>query len=126
MNLPNANIFFVSREEGFEELKNGILSCYKRHDCNLKAPMRVRFEGEGTCREWANSQISSACNENCARRNWCQGKTTHFFEGESYHMLPVHDQTVRYTEAFRAVGRIIAHSVLHKVVNSSETVLGCN
>ncbi len=38
--------FFVSREEGSEELQRDILSYYKRHDCNLKARMRVRFEGE--------------------------------------------------------------------------------
>ena len=38
--------FVVSRQEGLEELKNDILSCYKNSRCRLKAKMRVRFEGE--------------------------------------------------------------------------------
>jgi hypothetical protein len=31
--------FFVSREEGLEDLKRDILGCYKQHDCNLRAKM---------------------------------------------------------------------------------------
>jgi hypothetical protein len=36
-----------------------------------------------------------------------------FLEGEKDHLLPVHDQTLRLTGAFKALGRIIGHSVLH-------------
>lgn len=38
--------FTVSREDGPEELKKDILSCYKSSSCSLTAVPRVRFEGE--------------------------------------------------------------------------------
>ena len=40
------------------------------------------------------------------------GKPLTFFEGEE-HKLPIHEQTLRCTGAFRATGRIIGHSCLH-------------
>ncbi len=49
--------FYVSRLEGSEELKRDILSLYKNQKKNLRAPMKVRFDGEegvgsGTVREF--------------------------------------------------------------------------
>ena len=36
-----------------------------------------------------------------------------FFEGQPDHRLPVHDQSLRLTGTFKALGRIIGHSILH-------------
>ena len=41
------------------------------------------------------------------------GKPIAFFEGEPDHRIPVHDSALRLTGSFKAVGRIIGHSVLH-------------
>lgn len=41
------------------------------------------------------------------------GKPTIFFEGENDHRVPIHDHSMRLTGAFKAVGRIIGHVVLH-------------
>ena len=37
-----------------------------------------------------------------------------FFEGQPDHRLPVHDQSLRLTGTFKALGRIIGHSILHR------------
>ena len=105
--------FVVSRQEGLEELKNDILSCYKNSRCRLKAKMRVRFEGEngvgsGPIREFLLSAMKIV-QEGIGK----EGKPVIFFEGQDDHKLPVYDQSLRCTGAFRAVGRIIGHSVLH-------------
>jgi hypothetical protein len=36
-----------------------------------------------------------------------------FFEGEKDHIVPIHNQTLRCTGSFRAIGRIIGHSFIH-------------
>ena len=39
-----------------------------------------------------------------------------FFEGQPDHRLPVHDQSLWLTGTFKALGRIIGHSILHGVL----------
>ncbi|CAB4004248.1 Hypothetical predicted protein, partial [Paramuricea clavata] len=41
------------------------------------------------------------------------GKPLMFLEGEDDHKVPIHDKALRCTVAFKAIGRIIGHSVLH-------------
>ena len=36
-----------------------------------------------------------------------------YFEGEDDHKVPVHNQALRQTGSFKAIGRILAHSFLH-------------
>ena len=76
--------------------------------------MRVRFEGEegagsGPIREFLLCAMKILQEEIGEKR-----KPIIFFEGEDDHKLPVHEQTLKCTGAFRAVGRIIGHSVLHR------------
>ena len=103
----------VLREDGIEELKRDILSCYKNNQCRLRAIPRVRFEGEeglgsGPIREFL------MCAMNIVQEGIDKhGKPLKFFEGEKEHKLPIHEQTLRCTGAFRAIGRIIGHSCLH-------------
>lgn len=111
-NAPR-QLFTVSRMEGVEELKRDIFACYKGRRNNLKARPRVRFEdeegaGSGPVREFLL----------CAIKTVDEGmritsKPTIFFEGEKDHRLPVHDQALRLTGAFKAIGRIIGHCALH-------------
>ena len=101
------------RKQGSKELKRDILSCYKQHDCNLKARMRVRLEGKEGAGSGPIREFLVCAMKIVQEGIGSKGKPLIFFEGESDHMLPVHDQTLRCTGAFRAVGRIIAHSVLH-------------
>ena len=42
------------------------------------------------------------------------GKPLVFLEGEDDHKVPIHDQALRCTGAFKALGRIIGHSFLHE------------
>ena len=105
--------FVVSREDGMEELKRDILSYYKDCSCKLNAKIRVKFEGEegvgnGPIREFLLCAMKIA-------QDGIGGGKRHiiFFEGEKDHILPVHDQTLRCTGSFRAIGRIIGHSFIH-------------
>ena len=36
-----------------------------------------------------------------------------YFEGQADHKVPVHNQALRQTGSFRALGRIMGHSFLH-------------
>ena len=88
------------------------MSCYKNNQCRLRAIPRVRFEGEeglgsGPIREFLMCAMNIV-QEGIDR----DGKPLTFFEGEE-HKLPIHEQTLRCTGAFRATGRIIGHSCLH-------------
>ena len=103
--------FVVSQEEGTEELKRDILGYYKDKTCKLTAKPRVRFEGEegvgsGPVREFFLCAMKLV-HEGIGGT----GKPILFFEGD--HKLPTHDQSARSTGAFKAIGRIIGHSVLH-------------
>ncbi|KAK3751920.1 hypothetical protein QZH41_007937 [Actinostola sp. cb2023] len=80
---------------------------------NLKARLRVRFEdeegaGSGPVREFLS----------CALKTIDEGISTTskpiiFFEGQKDHRLPMQDQALRLTGAFKAIGRIIGHCALH-------------
>ena len=105
--------FRISRQEGSEELKRDILGCYKQPSYKLKARMCVRFEGEdgtgnGPIREFLLSAMTIP-DEGIGTNE----KPLVFFEGENDHKLPIHDQSIRCTGAYKAIGRIIGHSVLH-------------
>ena len=106
-------LFSVSRMEGLEELKRDVLLHYKSKKANLKARPRVRFEheegaGSGPVREFLSSAMQIAA-EGIAS----SFKPVIFFEGDKDHRLPVHDQSLRLTGAFKAIGRIIGHCALH-------------
>jgi len=106
-------LFSVSRMEGVEELKRDILVNYKSKKSNLKAQPRVRFEGEegagsGPVREFLLGAMKIA-DEGIANTF----KPIMFFKGDKDHRLPVHDQSLRLTGAFKAIGRIIGHCALH-------------
>ena len=105
--------FNVSREDGLEELKKDILSHYKDSNCKLTAKPRVRFEGEegvgsGPVREFLMCAMKIV-------QDGIGGARRHviFFEGEEDHQIPLHDQALRCTGSFKAIGRIIGHSFIH-------------
>ena len=104
--------FIVTREDGMEELKRDILSNYKSGNCKLNAKPRVCFEGEGVgggpIREYF------LCAMKIAQEGIGGGRRAIiFFEGEKDHLVPIHDQALRCTGSFNAIGRIIAHSFIH-------------
>jgi hypothetical protein len=106
--------FTVSREDGLDELKKDILGCYKSPQVKLRAKLRVKFEGEGgvgsgPVREFLLCAMKIV--EDGVEKG---GKPLLFFEGEEDHKVPIHDQALRCTGAFRAIGRIIGHSILHE------------
>ena len=106
-------LFTVSRLEGIEELKIDVLVHYKSRTSNLKAHPRVRFEqeegdGSGPVREFLSIAMKIA-DEGMATSS----KPVIFFEGEKDHRLPFHDQSLRLTGSFKAIGRIIGHCALH-------------
>lgn len=105
--------FYVSRLEGSEEMKRDILGLYKDPRKNLKARPKVRFEGEegvgtGPVREFF------VCALGIPREGISgSGKPVVYFEGESDHLLPIHNQMLQQMGAFTCIGKIIGHSILH-------------
>lgn len=111
-NIPR-QLFAVCRSDGIEELKVDILTAYKNPNTNLKARPRVRFEGEegvgaGPTREFFLSAVKLV-----EDGIGFSAKPVIYFEGEADHKVPVHNQALRQTGSFRAVGRILGHSFLH-------------
>jgi hypothetical protein len=104
--------FRVSREESTEELKRDILGYYKDKTCKLTAKSRVRFEGEEGVGSGPFREFFLCAMELVHEGIGGTGKPILFFEGEEDHKLPTHDQSARSTGAFKAIGRIIGHSVL--------------
>ena len=89
------------------------MSHYKDSQCQLKAKPRVRFEGEegvgsGPIREFLLCAMLIPQDGIGGSR-----KPVIFFEGEQDHLIPIHDQTLRCTGSFKAIGRIIGHSFIH-------------
>jgi len=79
----------------------------------LKARPGVRFEdeegaGSGPVREFLLTAMIIA-DEGIGNTF----KPVIYFEEEKDHRLPLHDQSLRITGAFKAIGRIIGHCALH-------------
>ena len=111
--VPKERIF-LCRLDGVNEMKREIMGIYKNPKTNLNRAPKVRFEeedgvGSGPVREFLNNVIK-IIEEGIPSSS---GKPLMFLEGESDHRLPIHDQSLRLTGAFKAVGRMISHSVLH-------------
>lgn len=109
-------LFSVSRMEGSEALKGDIFVHYKDRRTKFRARPRVRFEneegvGSGPLREFllnARKICDEGLGSPCGKT-----KPVIFFEGQSNHRIPIHDQSLRLLGAFKAIGRIIGHCALH-------------
>ena len=104
--------FCVCRVDGLSELRTDIMGIYKKPDLKLTANPKVRFEeedavGSGPIGEFLVSAIS-VIDEGIPSSSGIS-KPLIFFEGEKDHRIPIHDRS----GAFKAVGRIIGHSILH-------------
>ncbi|XP_031573313.1 uncharacterized protein LOC116307286 isoform X2 [Actinia tenebrosa] len=105
---------FLSRLDGITEMKREIMGIYKNPQTNLHRAPRVCFEEEdgvgcGPVREFF-SNVIKIIEEGISSSS---SKPLMFLEGETDHRLPIHDQSLRAIGAFKAVGRMISHSVLH-------------
>ena len=90
-------LFRVCRSEGVEQLKLDILGAYKNHNTNLKANIRVCFEGEegvgaGPVRKFLFYAIKLA-----GEGIDFPTKLIIYFEVEEEHKVPVHNQALRQT-----------------------------
>ena len=106
-------LFSVCRSEGIEQLKLDILGIYKNPNTRLTARPRVRFEGEegagnGPLREFFLSSIKLV-----EEGIDFPSKPMIYLEGNDDHKVPVHNQALRQTGSFKAIGRILGHSFLH-------------
>lgn len=104
----------VSRMDGTNELRVDIMGIYKNPRTKLAVNPRVRFEGEdgvgcGPVREFFVNAIK-IIEEGIHSSS---GKPLVFLEGEADHRLPIHDRSLRLTGTFKALGRMIGHSILH-------------
>ena len=106
-------LFSVSRVEGFEELKRDVFVCYKSRKNKLKARPRVLFESEEGAGNGPVCEFLSCAMKIVEQGMKISSKPTIFFEGEKDHRLPVHDEALRITGSFQAIGRIIGHCALH-------------
>ena len=105
--------FIVSRLDGMEELKRDILGYYKDKACKLTAKPRVKFEGEEGVGSSPVREFLLCAMKIVQEGIGGTGKPVIFFEGEEDHKVPIHDRSLRSTGAFKAIGRIIGHSLLH-------------
>lgn len=110
--------FNVCRVDGKGELNRDIISIYKKPDLKLRAIPKVRFEeedavGSGPVREFLVLAVQVA-DEGIPSTSG-KSKPLLFFEGQPDHRLPIHDQSLRLTGTFKALRRIIGHSILHGV-----------
>ena len=104
----------ISRMDGVSEMRRDILGIYKNPKTKLRVPPKVRFEDEGAVGSGPVSEfLSNAMKVIEEGIPSSASKPLVFLEGEKDHLLPVHDQTLRLTGAFKALGRIIGHSILH-------------
>ncbi|XP_028412049.1 uncharacterized protein LOC114534777 [Dendronephthya gigantea] len=106
--------FSVCRMDGVAELRRDIIGIYKNQKTNLRAKPKVRFEeegavGSGPVREFL-SLAMKVVEEGIPSAT---SKPLIFLEGDKDHLLPIHDQSLRLTGTFKALGRIIGHSILH-------------
>lgn len=105
---------FISRMEGVDELQREVMGVYKNPNTKLRAGLKVRFQEEdavgcGPVREFLSlgvKIIEDGISSSGSKR-------VLFFEGEMDHRLPVHNQSLRLTGTFKALGRMLAHSILH-------------
>jgi hypothetical protein len=101
---PFKQRFSVCRIDGVLELRKEIMGIYKNPKTNLKLVPRIRFEeeegmGSGPLREFCAETIR-VIDEGIPSHT---GKPLMFLEG------PIN----RLTGAYKAMGRIIGHSILH-------------
>ena len=114
--MPHLNKEFhaVSRVDGVMELRKEIMGIYKNPKTKFKVTPKIRFEeeegvGSGPLREYFVEAIR-VLDEGIPSST---GKPLLFLEGQSDHRIPTHDHSLRLTGAYRAMGRIIGHSILH-------------
>lgn len=105
---------FVSRLDGIDQLKKEVIGVYKNPKTNLRVGVKVRFEeedavGSGPVREY----LSIAMNILDEGMSSSGSKKLLFFEGQMDHRLPVHNQSLRATGMFKALGKMLGHSILH-------------
>lgn len=105
---------FISRVEGNEQLRKDILGIYKNPKTNLRVGLKVRFEdeeavGSGPVREYLSIAINILDEGISSNSN----KKLLFFEGQVDHRLPVHNQSLRATGTFKALGKMLGHSIIH-------------
>jgi hypothetical protein len=105
---------FVSRLDGIDELKKEVIGVYKNPKTNLRVGVKVRFEeedavGSGPVREY----LSIAMNILDEGVSSSGSKKILFFEGQKDHRVPVHNQSLRLTGMFKALGKMLGHSILH-------------
>ncbi|XP_015768056.1 PREDICTED: uncharacterized protein LOC107346751 [Acropora digitifera] len=110
-----SQLFRACRLDGQADFRREIMGIYKNPNTDLKAKPRVRFEdeeavGEGPIREFLSQAIRLA-EEGIPSTSG--SKPLIFFEGEKDHLIPIHDHSLRLTGAFKTIGRIIGHSMLH-------------
>ena len=84
-NTPRENVY-ISRLEGSEELKRDILGLYKDPRKNLRAPIKVRFDGEegvgaGPVRQFFESAMKIPMEGMSST-----GRPVVYFEGEKDHL----------------------------------------
>ena len=108
----------MSPRDGDNDLRRDIFGLYKNPKTVTRATPIVWFDGEddedavgeGPIREFlthAFKVVKEGLPSSSA------GKPIAFSEGEPDHCIPVHDSVLRLTQSFKAVGRIIGHSVLY-------------
>lgn len=103
----------VSRLQGNEELKRDILGLYKDPRKNLRAPLQVRFEGEEGVGTGPIREFFVCAMKILQEGIHGDGRPIVYFEGESDHLLPIHNQLLQQMGVYTCIGKMIGHSILH-------------
>ena len=113
---PPLRIYLNRMADTSDEIEADILCVYKGSS-NLKAPVKVKFEGEagigsGPVRSYF-SMVMSLLEIGFQLQLHTGQSTSVVFEGAPNHKLPMANPLLRQTGFFEAVGKMIAHSALH-------------
>ena len=105
---------FVSRLEGPDQLKKDVIGVYKNPSTNLRVGLKICFEeedavGSGPVREFLTIAVN-ILDEGISSSG---SKKLLFFEGQTDHRIPVHNQSLRVTGTYKALGKMLGHSILH-------------
>jgi hypothetical protein len=100
-----------------QEFASDVLSIYNKPNPRFKSDIRVHFDnenglGEGPVRECFSMPMGLI--QNGFPIDSDQNKMTLIFEGQEDHTLPRPDAILWRSGFYRSVGRMIAHSFLHR------------
>lgn len=116
----------MSRLDGPDQLKKDVIGVYENPSTKLRVGLKVCFEeedavGSGPVREFLTIAVN-ILDEGISSSG---SKKLLFFEGHTDHRIPVHNQSLRVTGTYKALGKMLGHSILHEGLHGLSPAVKC-